>query len=119
MQLPGIGDYYSNKILELRNKLGGFAYKEQLLEIWKFDADRLEKIRDYITVDERLIMQLNINKSDAKNLAKHPYVDYKTANSIVKMRALHGDYKSIKEIKKSKLIDEEKYNLLKPYLKIK
>lgn len=119
IQLPGIGDYYANKIIEYREKLGGFDNKEQLLEIWKFDADRLEKIRSYLTVNSAELTKLNINADDAKKLAGHPYVDYRIANSIVKMRSVHGNYKSIAGIKKSKLIDEEKFNQLKPYLKIK
>ena len=35
--LPGIGGWYASKMLEYRNKLGGYSYKEQLMDIWKFD----------------------------------------------------------------------------------
>ena len=31
--LPGIGAWYATKIMEYRNRLGGYSFKEQLLEI--------------------------------------------------------------------------------------
>jgi len=118
-ELPGIGEYFATKIVDYRIKLGGFSNKEQLLEIWKFESERLEKIRAYITIDRSQLKKLNINTADEKQLASHPYINYKIANSIVKMRNAHGYYKSAKEIKRSKLIDEEMYMQLQPYLSIK
>ena len=43
-KIPGIGPYFANKIIEYRIKLGGFVSKNQLLEIWKFDAEKLSSI---------------------------------------------------------------------------
>ncbi len=39
--LPGIGPYYAKKIIQYREKLGGFASKDQLLDIYGIDRERL------------------------------------------------------------------------------
>ena len=35
--LPGIGGWFASKMVEYRKSLGGYSYKEQLMDIWKFD----------------------------------------------------------------------------------
>ncbi len=47
-KLKGIGSYFSKKIVEYRDELGGFHSKEQLLEIWNFDEEKLEGIKGNI-----------------------------------------------------------------------
>ena len=114
--IPGIGPYYAAKILEYRNKLGGYIGKEQLLELWKFDNEKLLEIDEYIFVGTISLEKLNINEAPVEELKNHPYIDYSVANSIVKMR-LHNPYVEISDIKRSKLIDEELFKKLKPYLR--
>lgn len=116
--LPGIGPYYAQKIIGQREKLGGYTSERQLLEIWKFDIERLDKIRDFIFVSDEGIAKLSINDASLEELKGHPYISYKVANSIVKIREAHGVYQNVEGIKRSKLIDEELFNKLKPYLKL-
>lgn len=118
VQLSGIGPYYSKKIVEYRERLGGYVRKEQLLELWKFDAKLLEQIEGQLSIDLNNVRKLNINQEEVDKLANHPYISYKVANSIVNIRKQHGDFKSIEDIKMSKLIDEELFVKLKPYITI-
>lgn len=115
MQLPGIGEYYAAKILEYRTKLGGFTGKHQLLEIWKFDSERYDKIKEYVLVDGN-IQKININTADLETLKQHPYISYTVANSIVKMRAAHGAYKRLDDLLRSAVIDQELFSKIQPYL---
>ena len=114
--IPGIGPFYATKILEYRTRLGGFVGKEQLLELWKFDNEKLQAIDKYIVVSNASLQRININEASIDELKNHPYIDYSVANSIVKMR-LHSSFKDIADIKRSKLIDEELFKKLKPYLR--
>lgn len=118
MSLPGIGAFYADKIIEQRQKLGGYVKSEQLLEIWKFDPEKLDKIREFITI-EGTVQKLNINTASIDELKAHPYISYKVANSIVKMRQQHGDYQQVSDIVKSDWIDRELYENLEPYLTVK
>lgn len=117
-KLPGIGQYFADKMIEYRGQLGGYISSNQLLEIWKFDAEKISAIEKYLIIDESQIMKLSINKASTEELNNHPYISYKVGNSIVKMRETHGAFSKVDDIKKSKLIDEELYAKLKPYLKL-
>lgn len=114
-KVKGIGPFYAKSIVKYRTQLGGFVNKEQLMEIWKFDQEKFDAIKELIFVDESEIKKININTCTASEL-KHPYVNWNVANAIVNYRAKHGLFKSIAEIKKTDLIDEETYRKIFPYL---
>jgi DNA uptake protein ComE-like DNA-binding protein len=115
-EIPGIGAFFAKNILKHRDRLGGFLRKEQLLEIWKFDIEKLNSIEQYIEVDSEKIRRIELNTISVEELKDHPYLNWSSANSIIKIRAQKGRFKSIEEIKESVLIDEEMFEKLKPYL---
>lgn len=114
--IPGIGPFLSKMILERRAKLGGFVTKSQLLEIYRFDQEKLDAVDKFIRVNPEIIEKLHINEVTIEQLKNHPYIDYKVANSIVKMRQQKGSYSRIEELKESVLINEELFQKLKPYV---
>ena len=116
--LPGIGPYFAKKIVEYRDQLGGYTSSQQLLEIWNFDNEKFERIKDYITLSPQL-SPLNINTATLEELKNHPYISYAVANSIVKMRAQRQSYTKVSDIKESKIINQELFNKIAPYLECK
>ncbi|HIP32932.1 MAG TPA: helix-hairpin-helix domain-containing protein [Crocinitomicaceae bacterium] len=114
--IPGIGPFFANKIVEQRDELGGYISKEQLLEIWKFDQEKLDAIDEYIILKQVSIHKMNINTASLDRLKRHPYISYSIANSIVKMREMNGGFATVSEIKKSKLINEELFQKILPYI---
>ncbi len=50
LALPGIGPYFSGKIVRYREKIKGYTSVDQLLEIYRFDQEKLDGIRDLVTV---------------------------------------------------------------------
>jgi len=118
ISLPGIGAYYAKKIVEYREKLGGYTNREQLLELYKFDVDKLQRIDDRIEVKNGIIRQININTCTVSQLKEHPYFDWNLANSIVKIRQLHGEYTAVEQIQKSHLITVDILQKIKPYLTV-
>lgn len=117
--LSGIGPFYAGKIVEYRNRLGGYHKKEQLLELWKFDQEKLNGIQDRISVENPNLQKIDINSADVEVLKRHPYISYSVANSIIKMRDQHGDFSSINDLKKSVLIDQGFIDKMTPYLVVK
>lgn len=115
-KLYGIGEYFSKKIIEYREKLGGYISKEQLLEIYNFDEDKLENISNRIIIETDDVNKININTCLPEELAKHPYIRWKVANSIVKMRAKYQKYTDINQLLESELIDKALLEKIKPYL---
>lgn len=116
--IPGIGPFYAGKIIQHRIDLGGFLSLNQLTEIWKFDEVKLESISEYIYLSKVKLVKLDINKVSIDELVRHPYINYKIGNSIVKMREVNGKYLQVNEILKSKLITREIFNKIEPYLTI-
>ncbi len=113
--IKGIGTFYAKNIIKHRNALGGFVSKEQLMEIWKLDAEKYAVIQPYVFVDLSKVKKVNINTCEAKEL-KSPYINWNMANAIVNYRKHHGKYKSLEEIKLTDLVDEETYRKIVPYL---
>ena len=50
LALPGIGPYFAGKIVRYREKIKGYTSVDQLLEIYRFDQEKLDGIRDLVTV---------------------------------------------------------------------
>lgn len=85
--LPGIGGWYASKIIEYRKLLGGFSYKEQLMDIYRFDQERYDKICDLIEVGTDKAEALDLWNLSADSLSRHPYIrNIETAKSIVLYR---------------------------------
>ena len=119
MELPGVGSYIAERIHAYRERLGGYVYKEQLMEIRKIDLELFNKIENKIIVDKQKLRFLNINTSTAEEIKSHPYFNWNIANSIVKMRTQKGGtFKSIDELLESVLIDREFFEKVKPYLSL-
>lgn len=119
MELPGVGSYIAERIHAYRERLGGYVYKEQLMEIRKIDLELFNKIENKILVDKQKLRFLNINTSTAEEIKSHPYFNWNIANSIVKMRTQKGGtFKSIDELLESVLIDREFFEKVKPYLSL-
>ena len=109
MNLPEIGPYFARKIIEYREKLGGFIKEEQLLEIYGFDSIRYEIILPYIIVDSLAVIRLNVNHDSFKTLLRHPYIEYEDVKKIVNHRESKGmitNWEQYKKIVKRDDIDE-------------
>lgn len=85
--LPGIGGWFASKIIEHRKRLGGYSYKEQLMDIWKFDRDKYVGLQDLVTVSQEHLTPYPLWTLPADSLRHHPYVgNMETARAIVLFR---------------------------------
>ena len=115
--LYGVGPYLSGAIIEERKRLGGYHSLNQLLEIYAFAPEILEDNKTRITCSG-IVTKININDADLNLLKAHKYINYKTANSIIKYRKQHGPYKSIEDIKSIVTLRDSVYMKIEPYLKV-
>ena len=85
--LPGIGGWFASKIIEHRKALGGFSYKEQLMDIYRFDEEKYKALEDLVTVDPEKVNPYPLWTLPADSLRLHPYIsNYETARSIILFR---------------------------------
>lgn len=115
-QLAGIGPAFAKRIVKYRELLGGFCAKEQLLEVYGMDSTKFTAIAEYVTVDPSLIRKMNINTISIKEMIKHPYFEFYIAKSILNHRNEIGKYTDIAQIKEAKLIYDQLFRKIEPYL---
>ena len=85
--LPGVGGWFASKMIIHRKLLGGYSYKEQLMDIWKFDRQRFDALSDLITVSPDHMTPYLLWSLPADSLRTHPYIgNFETARAIVLYR---------------------------------
>jgi len=114
--IKGIGPYTVKKILQNRKNLGGFLYKEQLIELKIISDSLFQLISPILEVNPAQINKINLNTADFKTFIIHPYFTAETINAIIKYRKQHGDFKEAKHISRIKSLKEETGNKILPYL---
>jgi competence protein ComEA len=116
--LKGIGPFFAKQVIKYRDRLGGFHNKSQLMEVWKMNVETFEILEQNCRVNPNSVKKFNLNEVTFEELKLHPYLNWNQANSIIKMRQQRGRYEKIEEIKESKLIDEETFLKVSPYLSL-
>jgi DNA uptake protein ComE-like DNA-binding protein len=118
-QLQGIGPSFARRIIKYRELLGGYSQPEQLMEVYGMDSIRYHNLARQLTVDKEKIRKININKVSLKEMTKHPYIEFYVAKSIINYRIENGDFASVNQILDAKLIYQELFLKIEPYLTVK
>ena len=85
--LPGIGGWFASKMIEHRKSLGGYSYKEQLMDIYRFDQEKYDALKDLVTVSREHMTPYPLWTLSADSLCRHPYIgNLETAGAIVLYR---------------------------------
>lgn len=114
--LPGIGGSYSRRIINFRNRLGGFYKVEQIAETFGLPDSVFQKIKPLLKISGNDVKKLNVNTAKEEELKAHPYIRWQLAKVITEYKKQHGDFKTLQDLKKIMTIDEETYNKISPYL---
>jgi DNA uptake protein ComE-like DNA-binding protein len=116
VELPQIGPYTAVRIIEFREKLGGFIDKEQLRDVKGMDDARFAAIQPYINLAAVEIRKVDVNRADFKTLVHHPYLNYEQVKCIVNQREKRGMIKNWEQLE-SLLMEEGEVNpLLEQYV---
>ncbi|MGC4036735.1 MAG: helix-hairpin-helix domain-containing protein [Chitinophagaceae bacterium] len=114
--LPGIGSKLAARIINFRDKLGGFYSVDQLKETYGIADSVFQKIKPYLKVNEASIKRININSITLDELKTHPYIKYNIAKTIIGYRNEHGQFSKMDDLKKIMTITDEVYTKITPYL---
>jgi competence ComEA-like helix-hairpin-helix protein len=116
VSLPGIGPAFSRRIVNYRERLGGFYSVEQVSETFGLPDSVFKKIRPSLHAGTGQVRQININTATLEELKAHPYIRYHLANAIVQYRQQHGNFTAVTDIKHIMLVDEALFKKVSPYL---
>lgn len=114
-KVPGIGSYFARQIVRYRERLGGFVDVNQLKEIDDFPTDAL-RFFALSPTDASSIQPLNLNQLTLNQLKRHPYIGFYRAKAIVDYRRLHGDLRSLADLKLIPEITDEWIARIQPYV---
>lgn len=132
MKVKGIGKKIANRILEQRNKVGGFKSMKDLREVKGVGEKTYQKLVCAFFVENEGPLpcwstpskvlpseQINLNTATAKELQKLNGIGPKKAELIIQHRTTVGLFRSPDELTKIKGIGKNTVEQLAPYLVFK
>lgn len=114
-QFKGIGEITAKRIVNFRDKLGGFTSIHQLKSTYNVADSVIDKIAAQLIISP-IPNKMAINTISAESLQLHPYVSRKQAYLIVNYRTNHGNYEQIGDLEKVKALSSAFIQRIAPYL---
>jgi len=120
LQVKGIGEKLSQRIVAYRERLGGFYSVEQLREVYGLQKESYDRISSQVQVSgSDPVRKIDLNYGDLKELGSHPYIGYEKARIIIDHRNRHGFFRKTEEIRDAGLVDNALYLKLVHYIMVK
>ncbi len=117
--LPGIGSKLAMRIINFRDKLGGFYSISQVGETFGLADSTFQKIKQYLKLESSSVKKININTATLDELKAHPYIKWSIANPIIAYRNEHGNFLNLEDLKKVMAVTDAIYQKMAPYLEVR
>lgn len=112
LSVPGIGHYFTRRILTYGKQLGGYVSVDQLDEIEDFPTES----KQYFIISSPAVRRLNLNRLSVMELRRHPYISFHQAQAIADYRRIHGQLSSLQDMKTQRDFPPEAIERLLPYV---
>lgn len=117
MYIRGIGPVKSKRIVEFRERIGGFAHMHQLYAVYGLDTQLVDAIKEQFFIDQtRTIIKMQVNKASVSDLATIPGISFETARLIWLERRRVGEFTSWSQLRAIPVLQGTKFALIEVYL---
>ena len=117
MLIKGIGPAYAERILNEREKYGGFVHIDQVNYIYNLPPDVISSLKKYFRIGTKpIINKINVNTASREELSKIPYISYQLSREILIYRSKSDNLLKIEDMKKIKGFPLDKLNIITLYL---
>lgn len=117
MRVNGIGEKLSDRIINFRDKLGGFLVNEQLYDVYGLDPEVVKRaLVSFRVLHPPNIAKININTASAQQLSTLLYINRDLAREIVSHREANGAFSTLNELANVKTFPKERIDRIKLYL---
>ena len=117
MKIRGIGPVLSKRIIKFRDALGGFCSIEQVGQTYGVSDSVFQGFKQFLFLDQPC-NQININQMEWRQLVKHPYIDSRQANAILKFIENRGPINDLEVLRQMDIFDSLSWEQLSPYLSV-
>ena len=118
-EVNGIGKAFSKRIVDYRNKLGGFTNDIQLYEVYGLNFQVTNSILKEFTVKTpKKIIKMALNSISASDIATVPSISFDIAKKIWEFRILNEGIKSFSELENIEGLTKRKLQGIQLYLKL-
>ncbi|MBQ3740262.1 MAG: helix-hairpin-helix domain-containing protein [Bacteroidales bacterium] len=98
--VPMFGIKRAARLVEYRDKLGGFHSLSQLREVFVLQDIPMDLLEKYFVVHPADIRKININTATYKEMVNHPYFDAYLTKTILNYRTKNGNITSFEELQR-------------------
>lgn len=118
-KVNGIGKVNSKKIIDYRNKLGGFSDDIQIYQLYGLDYQVINLVLNEFTVKTpKEIVKMNFNSISASDIATIPGISFDLAKRIWEYRILNEQIESFSQLQNIEGLTKRKLQGIQLYLKI-
>ncbi|MGA1545105.1 MAG: helix-hairpin-helix domain-containing protein [Saprospiraceae bacterium] len=117
IKIRGIGPVLSKRIIKFRDALGGFCSIDQVGQTYGVSDSVFQGFKKFLFLDQPC-NQININQMEWGQLVKHPYIDSRQANAILKFIENRGPIYDLEVLRQMDIFDSLSWKQLLPYLKV-
>jgi len=119
-KLYGIGKVLSQRIVDFRDKLGGFYSVEQLKDVWGIQDSIFQKFKKNLAIKPAKIRKVHINSATYEELTANPYFFSTIAKQIIGYRTKVKPFATPDDIKNLYYVKDhpEQFAKLQPYVDV-
>ena len=119
MEVYGIGETLSERIVKFRDRLGGFLVNDQLYDVYGLKPEVAEKaLLKFQVMEVPSLNKININKVGIEELSQLIYINRSLASNIIEYRDENGSFASFQELSYIDKFPTEKLDRIALYLSL-